>query len=409
MKIVLIGASVRPLVGSCISAGYAPVAFDLFADWDSRQMIEQCGLAGAGITKVERFEDLFQREVSPEAEAAIVCGGADLVPGLVAHVSQSLKVLGPDESSLAKIWNPLHWLAFLGSRGFNTPSSKQKLEKPCAGEWLVKRAGQCGGKGIAKVGRGESASGNLANEAKLSRSSGGQAYFQRMIAGRSLSAQFISQIGSHETQLLGCCEQLFDNEAPFVYAGSLFPARLQKVSECQIREIGVVLARQYGLVGFWGVDFIVDEAGDVWPVDLNARITASAELLEQFVKAQTNAKSVIDLQRLSCLGGELIFTGQNLSDAIYGKLTLFNRSGRTVKIGKCAFDWIAAQVVDAVGNLGSATATLADVPQVDEEIEPSRPILTVKAVGKSRDELIERLRKEANTVLQVLDLREAES
>jgi len=64
------------------------------------------------------------------------------------------------------------------------------------------------------------------------------------------------------------------------YHGSVGPIAISETVKQQVGRIANELAQKFSLAGMWGLDFILDVEGQVWPVDLNPRITASAELFE---------------------------------------------------------------------------------------------------------------------------------
>ena len=109
-KIVLIGASTRPLIASCLAGGCVPVAFDFFADWDGQRLIEGAGGTGASLTKIDRYADLLDRDLASLGDAAILAGGAELRPELVVAVGGQLPLLGAGENALAAIADPVQWL-----------------------------------------------------------------------------------------------------------------------------------------------------------------------------------------------------------------------------------------------------------------------------------------------------------
>lgn len=396
MKIVLIGASVRPLISSCIAAGISPVAFDLFADWDSRQMIKRSGLAGAGLKRIDAYNELLSWEFEALGEAAIFSGGAELVTDLVERVGESIQVFGAGAKSLSILRDPMNWLRFLRSEGFNVPESRQSIYDFSPGPWLRKSVGRCGGRGIQLVG------------AALDFEKSNNVYFQKLMSGRSFSAQFVSQINTGGCVLLGICRQIFSESSPFEYAGSVFPANIPPEAIEHIQEIGCALADEFNLVGVWGVDFVMDETNNVWPVDLNPRVTASTELLEAMVRSNTNAKSVVDLQRMSSHSGDLKIHGSVLGGRskhmFEAKLILFNRSNELVHIDQATFDWLAERCDFSFERSTKLGANLADVPQLGQQIRPGHPVLTVRIRAKDQRQALMGLRDHSGRTLEKLNL-----
>ena len=131
LKVVLIGASVRPLIASCLRAGYVPVAFDFFADWDGQQLLLQSGYANASLTKIERYEDLLELDFAKLGDVAILAGGAELQPELVTAVGEQLPLSGPSVQSLATISDPLQWLSRVKKRRLSRTRNSKRLTHRC--------------------------------------------------------------------------------------------------------------------------------------------------------------------------------------------------------------------------------------------------------------------------------------
>ena len=266
VKIVLIGASVRPLIVSCLRAGCVPVAFDFFADWDGQQMIRESGGENASLTKIDRYEDLLELDFAGLGDAAILTGGAELRSELVKRVSEQIPLLGPDAESMAAISDPLKWLQVLQESNFLVPETKLKPPAVSStGDWLVKQRGTCGGSGVQMLGR------NL--EGFDAGGWDGNSYFQKRITGQALSVVLVSRrrtAGLASTTFsLGYTRQWLATDfadepegckiaRPFAYHGSVGPLEVFESVQLQIERIANLLAQKYAMQGVWGIDFVLD-------------------------------------------------------------------------------------------------------------------------------------------------------
>lgn len=398
MKIILIGASTRPLIASCIASGATPVAFDLFADWDAQQMVDQCGLPGAGLTKIKCYADLLQHDLSSAGDAVMFSGGAELLSDLVDRFAKSMEILGTKAESLLAIRDHLNWLGFLKKQGFNVPSSLRTIAglTESVGEvgegWLRKRIGTCGGSGVVNV--------ESSKKTDLLEDD----YFQKVVAGRSCSAQLVSASNAGSCLLLGCCRQMFYLRTPFEYAGSFTSNEFPAIAKEQVQEIGWALSRKFSLNGFWGFDFILDDANCVWPVDLNVRPTASTELFENLVRTRMNLKSCIDLQRISCRGDVFTLDDVSAKTPVEGKLVLFNQSEKPILINRECFRRLSEKCDLAFDSLGRCGISLADIPNLGQKIEPGSPVLTVRVRAEDNAALLSMLRRAVATVQSILDI-----
>ena len=402
-KIVLIGASTRPLIASCLAAGCVPVAFDFFADWDGQQLIQEAGCAGASLTKVERYADLVEYDWASLGDAAILSGGAELRPELVAAVGRQLPLLGAGENALAAVADPIRWLQVLEEARCRVPESRCDLPVGNEGDWLVKQRGSCGGSGVREVG----------NEIE---NSGADSYYQQRIAGESFSAVLISRCqgegGERTTFVLGCTRQWlasdFDDGGSkrgqdwraFAYRGSVGPIAVAESVKQQVGRIANVLALNFSLSGVWGMDLILDADGQVWPVDLNPRITASAELFESAIaNSSCGFCSVVDLHLSACDSGRAwgvkdfeTSAGERIvgqvKESCEAKRFLFFDGPGIFEMDQSKLQLSSRFYVHDFFQGRQAGVSIADVPQVGDQIAPGRPLMTMRSRAKTEAEAV---------------------
>ena len=274
------------------------------------------------------------------------------------------------------------------------PESRRDLLVETEGDWLVKQRGSCGGGGVRAVG----------DEIE---SSGADCYFQQRIAGESFSAVLVSRRqgegGVERTVLLGCTRQWlaadFDDGRSkgrqgwraFAYRGSVGPIAVAELVKHQIGQIANVLGREFSLAGVWGMDFILDADGQVWPVDLNPRITASAELFESAIaNSSCGYCSVVDLHLSACdsgrvwgvkdfetLAGERI-VGQGKESCEAKRILFFDGPG-IFEMDPSKFQLLSRLYERDFFQGRSAGVSIADVPAVGDRIAPGRPLMTMRS------------------------------
>ena len=401
-KIVLIGASIRPLIASCLAGECVPVAFDFFADWDGQRLIREVGCAGASLTKIEGYADLLDYDLASLGDAAILAGGAELRPELVAAVGRQLPLLGTGENALATIADPIEWLHVLKEAGCRVPESRRNLPVGSEGDWLVKQRGSCGGSGVRVV---ADADGLL-----------GGCYYQKRIAGESFSAVLVSHCqgegGVERTFLLGCTRQWlaadFDGGRSkrdadwraFAYRGSVGPIAVAESVKQQVGRIANELAREFSLAGVWGLDFVLDTDGQVWPVDLNPRITASAELFEAAIaNSASGFHSVVDLHLSVCdsergRGGKdfeilisELMVGQNNATCEAKRFLFFDGPG-IFKMDQSKFKQLSRLYVRDFFQGSQVGVSIADIPEIGDQIAPGRPLMTMRSRAKTKAEAV---------------------
>ena len=430
-KLMIAGASVRAHVESALRAGYCVHALDLFADRDTRLMIDNAADDSNSVATIGGFGELLNLESEiRNCDAAIVCGGIESRIELIRKLESQIKLLGPSSSNLTKLQNPISLSQSLekalGKHGVKIPltSATPFADSDCR-SWLSKSIGSSGGLGVESVEQPISENFDAGND--------GRKYFQERVAGENISALFVSSratqsnggqnVSAATTKLIGVTQQLVGDAelgaSEFQYCGSIGPFDskhsigtlkngLGEERIGQIELVGEFIGREFDLIGVWGIDFIVNNAG-VWPVDINPRLTASAELYESSIASQSRFKSVIDLHAKACvetddpsnLDGfeEVALIESKFYEA---KAILFNRTSNHIGITDKLSDTLIGEC--DLGFFGSDRlgVTLADIPCPGQTIKPGRPLLTVRVRCGSSEETLVRLREHAERISRLL-------
>jgi hypothetical protein len=141
--------------------------------------------------------------------------------------------------------------------------------------WLWKQHDSTGGLGIRAATPGDKPIAEA-----------GDGWLQQRIPGRSYGLVAIAE--ADRTRVLGLSRGLHhrSGDRPFIHSGSRGPVfdwgdtigvpwqSLQKVSER--------VAREFSLRGLFNLDFVCDDAGRWWLLELNARPSASCEVIERW-------------------------------------------------------------------------------------------------------------------------------
>jgi predicted ATP-grasp superfamily ATP-dependent carboligase len=205
----------------------------------------------------------------------------------------------------------------------------------------------------------------------------GDYFFQQFVPGTVCSASFLATGG--DCRLLGMTEMLVGCDwvgaAGFTYCGSIL--RHQRRVECgQWTRIGRAIAREFSLIGLFGVDGVVSK-GQIWPIEVNPRYTASMELLELALGI-----SLIGVHVNACYGRQFPWTpAPRMDHRVVGKSILFAPHD--------------LQLNTQFGDLATCNRShvkLADVPEPGGIVRRGRPILTVIVTADSRDQVVNGLR-----------------
>ena len=447
-KVLLAGASQRALVPSVIRAGFEPVCFDLFADWDTQQWLGESGQP-IQVHKICRFEDLLKVELSGVAKRAIVGGGCELKQDVVDAVQCQIPLAGCPPNVLQSFHDQFEVLSQVKAAGFSVPFLTTNVTRVEPG-FLEKPKSGCGGHRIQVV------QNPVANGCRTT----GGTYFQKPIIGQSFSSVFFTdrrpaEFGFPKTIHLGVTKQLIGKSwlgaREFSYCGSIGPLNPRDLetigvlpaTTASVNSAAEFIAERFCLNGVWGIDFVVEEAEHAkqpsvaWIVDVNPRIPASAELYEMAILAATVCpnssepdfdeppiapKSIVDVH-LRCGGQKFKSNWKAVRErwacSMEAKAILFYRPAD----GQSPFvvtDKIFNRLRDeydhsffAFERLTSSeheAYSIADLPHPGTVIEPGHPVLTIRLRGGvSRDEgsSVEQmetlLQKKAADIYQLLE------
>ncbi len=388
-RLALLGASVRAAAFSALPAGetadWQIVAADLFADTD---LAARCPA-----TRITDWPAGFAPWLeSQSVDAWLYTGGLENYPDLVDRLATLHLLWGNRGEALRCARDPglLQQILARADSPFPafhlSPSDLASNQK-----WLVKSTTSAGGLGVADWVAGSInnwpnnwpngwqsetpfdkdapfESDPFENKAPL--------YYQQRIEGRAISAAYLTAEG--DSVLLGVTEQLigraWTRASAYQYAGSVGPLSLPPSTEEKIRLVGNLLAKELGLVGLLGVDFVVDRHEVPWLVDVNPRYTASMEIVEQMqaiTKQMSTEQAVgyrmLRLHQAACTGGQLPKPPPRPQGSYYGKAYLF--AHREVTVGEIS------------------SHNRADLPAAGTTFAPHSPIATVFAKASTWEQV----------------------
>ncbi|WP_432797647.1 ATP-grasp domain-containing protein [Poriferisphaera sp. WC338] len=198
-------------------------------------------------------------------------------------------------------------------------------------------------------------------------------YLQQYIQGIPIGTVF--RADGWSVQFLGASEMIvgdWDFGADlFNYVGSIGEIDLQEKSRAAISQVAVALTQRHDLRGIFGIDWIMDYAGRLWPIEVNPRYTASVEVLER------------------CKGAPMMNSPTSkTSKPTQNGLMSGKASVRAKKPGM-----IDADFFDVFGE-----HFVANVPKPGAPIRKGEHICTIFAEGQTRDEVHKNLREKAAQV-----------
>ncbi len=358
--VLIFGASCRAAAQSALRAGLHPRCADYFADFDLHAIcpVERVDHRHAG-------RDFLALALSLPPSCWFYSGGFENHPAWVEQISRRHRLWGVSAGALRLVRDPLRVAAVLEEESLPVPAVRRDpVGLPRDGSWLEKPLRSGGGRDIRPL---------LSNDEQTSKSS----YFQERIDGPSYSALFIG--AGDGSRLIGVTEQWLGNSrSSFAYRGSIGPYPISASLEHKLVRLGQALASAFGLVGWFGVDFILRD--DIpWPVEVNPRYTASVEIHEL-----ASRRALLCEHRRACEGGETKAhepSPRPRPAVVAKKIVYANRA------------WVAPRIdvrVDLSTDL-FAVNPIADVPWPDTPFAPGEPVMTLFACGSSAAECQSRL------------------
>lgn len=362
LTLLILGASARAAAWSALRAGLSATAADLFADRDLA--------AVAPCLRVDHgsYPDGLLKAAETFAPAPwLYTGALENRPDLIERLALRRPLWGNDAETVRAVRDPLAVAGALRAAGLPAPEVRlDPLGLPRDGSWLRKPMASAGGYGISPLGPEQAAEERVAT---------GTWYYQRRVDGLSLSAVFVAARGV--AALRGVTRQLIGRpDAPFAYRGNLAPWPVASGALRRVEELGRVLAARFGLVGLFGIDFLLGDDEQPWPVEVNPRYTAAVEVIELAV-----GRSLVDDHRRACEGDAPRKTASAhvRPDRYVAKEIVFAETDGVVG----AFDDLGASRLDPF-----QVPCAADLPAFGTFFRARAPVLTVFAAGPSSDETL---------------------
>ncbi|MEJ2593402.1 MAG: ATP-grasp domain-containing protein, partial [Candidatus Thiodiazotropha sp.] len=302
----------RAMAESALRGGYAVTVLDGFCDQDTLAVAD-CWPLSQAFSELDT--DAFIEEMAslfPEGPGGVVYGaGLEGAPWLLERLSEHYPLYGNAPGLLEILRYPRRFFSLLNR--LRIPYPEVLFNPPYSAAprtWLIKRAGSCGGQGVAWFDREHAVS-------------DAACYYQRYLEGSVMSALFIADGRRHRTigyNRLGF--RTSNAPAPFLYAGAVGQASLPGIPRRRVERMVEKLVGKLRLRGINSIDFIVNRDG-VFLLDLNARPTATLELYEHLtsdgwmrhhVRACLGTLPVLPLLGSAVAHGHLIVYAPHLID-----------------------------------------------------------------------------------------------
>ncbi len=379
-RVLVVGEGTGPAARSVRRAGGEPVCLEV-GDW---QMCD--ALAGAREGQADqpllvgRVLNAMRRLAVPSDVPVLWVQPLENYVGVLEAIAFERPLVGSSPQAVRGVRDPLALSSLPPHKGLRYPKVR-------SGASLMTRAGQMltallGGKGYLVKPR-EGYGGRGVSFWTAPQRVGRDAYLQQYIKGMPMSAVYVADGWS--AHLIGATEHIIGDPAfgadGFRYVGNIGPVQPGDTLRQALMHLGVVLTQRFDLRGVFGVDGVMDFAGNFWPVEVNPRYTNSVEVLERA-------------------------TGISVLESVLGLSDSATRKARTVPQGAtsvCGQAYVCATsrvtVSAAMAEMGTF---VVDVAPPGTVVEVGEPICTVQAEGRTRDACMAELRRMAEEVRGVM-------
>ena len=268
LPIIVAAYSARSLASCASRAGFAPLSIDVFGDEDTKEVslasVRLDGGLSEGLT-LAKVAGAVETLISEHDPVGLVYGGGfEHQPETIAAIAPRIRIFANGAETLKRAKDPVLLAQICEANGVRHP--QVALDPPDEPQfWLMKRRGGAGGAHIAAVHGASPVSPDC--------------YFQRRVAGKSVSALFLAS--ERKTEMIGLSTQWNapTPATPFRYGGAAGPAEIDRAQAAEIARSVAAIASELNLVGLNSADFLVAD-DDVWLIEINPRPGATLDVFE---------------------------------------------------------------------------------------------------------------------------------
>jgi len=284
IPILIFAQSGRFLAQSATQAGYTVWVADCYGDSDLLAVAERWQLlpSFAKLTHTSIFTALSK--LTRGEPCMLICGsGIELCYHLLLPLPANIHLIGNTPDIIHSIKTPTLFFDLLDQHVVNYPDTQFELPYDDL-TWLKKQATGLGGTHIQYV---------TLNINKINAAF----YYQRFVSGKSGSCLFLAD--GHHAHLASINRQYLapNNQTPFRLGRIESAWQLSASHKDYIYKVVNQLTTAISLVGLNSLDFIISDKNELLILEVNPRISASAELI--------NNKAALFQQHLDASLGQL--------------------------------------------------------------------------------------------------------
>lgn len=362
-RLIILGASARAACFSAHRSAYSPYWIDQYGDHDLTQnFIGSC-------IPADKYPDGILDQIAASPTAPFLYTGAlENHLQVLEELEKHRSLLGNSAEVCRVVRDPEAVSACFKRADIKHPelSSLPLASDLTDRQWLIKPLRSAGGLGVMHHNGDE----NVLFENQ---------YLQEFISGENRAGVFLGN--GKSVSLLGVTRQLvgetFLHAGEFSYCGSIGPLQLDDNEHQQWLHIGSALTAEFGLRGLFGVDAI-SRNGELYPLEINPRYTASVEVLELALEIP-----VIAMHCDAC-HGKLPSALLPVANSLIGKAYLF--AAQTI---------VSPANVEQLYDASDSFPRSADIPHAHTVINQGHPVMTILTGASSVDEAMQALKNRA--------------
>ncbi len=263
LPILIFAQSGRFIAQSATQAGYRVWVADCFGDQDTIDIAERW-------QQLDSIEQLSEEQIltafsnlSQGESCLLICGsGIEQHYSILNKLPDNITLIGNSATSIHTIQTPILFFNLL--KQLEIPYPNTAFKQPNNNEWLAKSSSGLGGTHIQYL---------------EARQQTDNAYYQRYVTGISGSGLFIAN--GQQAQLLSINQHYLQpcDAAPFRLGGITSPWLISEQHQCHLELAINKITTAIGLIGISSLDFIISAKDELLVLEVNPRISASAELL----------------------------------------------------------------------------------------------------------------------------------
>ncbi len=389
-RLLVIGIDVASIAASAKRSGYNVYAVDYFGDQDTKastkfssSQVQQvprksCGRISENFSPRSLVELAQRLTQQYPVDGILLASGFEDCPEELNALSHLAPILGNPLEVTVKVRDSMQFFDTLAKKHIRFPKTvkakgiEQAQRAACQMNYplIVKPAKGFGGGEVQLIHSTEEL-----NSASLSE----EVLVQEYVRGTAASASIIgngkdSVVLTLNEQLLGI--QQLGASGQFTYCGNIVPLEASQATLRTCESICIDTSNAFGLVGSNGVDFVLDESGKPWVVEVNPRFQGTMECVEK-----TLGINLVEAHIEAC-NGRLI-TPPKESHNFFTRIILYAHR-------RCS-----------VPDL-SVFTEVRDIPFPNVVIERGEPICSVLTEGKTRAQSLDRAQELAGQIYTLL-------